>query len=269
MTRLKRMLAVAGLLAFSSVFQAAHACTPWPARILNPTTAEEAKFPLVKPSTHYDTKVQPCPYTVWPFVYNSMSDADVVKYLGGTSSTPVLDPAWSASKVYYANDRASYNSKNYKARWWTQGEVPGSVAVWEELPDAYGNPPAWSATVGYSASSRVSYNAYIYSAKWWTQGETPGLAGNVWTFAAGAYALADSWQVRVNGIVVQNGTAISTLVADCAPTTPSCVARYAQRGSFTVTSGYNDQVTFWLCKGGNCRPTPRASWLPYAVDKVQ
>jgi chitodextrinase len=211
--------------------------------------------------------------------------------------------------VYYANDRASYNNKNYKARWWTQGEVPGSAAVWEEQPDAYGNPPAWSATVGYPASSRVTYNAYIYSAKWWTQGETPGVAGNAWalvgpitqpvlrpapyrlstpapvyasggntwtatvswntdTFAAGTYALADSWQVRVNGIVVQNGTAISTLVADCAPTTPSCVPRYAQRGSFTVTSSHYDQVTFWLCKGSSCRPTPRANWYPFARDKV-
>jgi hypothetical protein len=116
------------------------------------------------------------------------------------------------------------------------------------------------------APYRLSTPAPVYASGGNTW--TATVSWNTDTFAAGTYALADSWQVRVNGIVVQNGTAISTLVADCAPTTPSCVPRYAQRGSFTVTSSHYDQVTFWLCKGSSCRPTPRANWYPFARDKT-
>ena len=40
-------------------------------------------------------------------------------------------PAWDRSKVYIGGDMVSYNGKNYKALWWTQGEEPGVAQVWE------------------------------------------------------------------------------------------------------------------------------------------
>jgi chitinase len=40
-------------------------------------------------------------------------------------------PAWDRGKVYVGGDMVSYNSKVYKAKWWTQGEEPGVAQVWE------------------------------------------------------------------------------------------------------------------------------------------
>ncbi|MCX7747064.1 MAG: carbohydrate-binding protein [Clostridia bacterium] len=52
-----------------------------------------------------------------------------------TSTTPTTPttgtyPAWESSKVYTGGTLVSYNGKNYKAQWWTQGETPGSASVW-------------------------------------------------------------------------------------------------------------------------------------------
>ncbi len=41
---------------------------------------------------------------------------------------------WSASKVYWQGDIASHNGRNWRAKWWTQGEEPpGTTGVWEDL----------------------------------------------------------------------------------------------------------------------------------------
>lgn len=47
-------------------------------------------------------------------------------------------PAWDSGKVYLGGDMVSYNGQDYKARWWTQGEVPGVAEVWEKVST---NPP--------------------------------------------------------------------------------------------------------------------------------
>lgn len=43
------------------------------------------------------------------------------------------DPAWNPSAVYVGGDRVSHNGRSWHARWWTQGETPGSAAVWQDL----------------------------------------------------------------------------------------------------------------------------------------
>lgn len=40
--------------------------------------------------------------------------------------------AWSSSSVYTGGMSASYNSHNWQAKWWTQGETPGAAEVWAD-----------------------------------------------------------------------------------------------------------------------------------------
>jgi predicted chitinase len=37
---------------------------------------------------------------------------------------------WSASAVYVGGNSVSYNGHNYGAKWWTQGETPGTTGQW-------------------------------------------------------------------------------------------------------------------------------------------
>ncbi len=38
--------------------------------------------------------------------------------------------AWSASTVYQGGTNASHQGRNYTAKWWTQGETPGTTGEW-------------------------------------------------------------------------------------------------------------------------------------------
>ena len=45
-------------------------------------------------------------------------------------------PAWSNTPIYTGGNTVSYNGKEYRAKWWTQGETPGTTGqwgVWEDL----------------------------------------------------------------------------------------------------------------------------------------
>ena len=57
-------------------------------------------------------------------------------YIASSASAAVAcAPAWSASSVYVKDNSVSYQSKNYTAKWWTQGEVPtggGQWGVWAD-----------------------------------------------------------------------------------------------------------------------------------------
>lgn len=41
--------------------------------------------------------------------------------------------AWDSAAVYTGGDIVSCQGRRYRARWWTQGETPGSSDVWEDL----------------------------------------------------------------------------------------------------------------------------------------
>ncbi|EPY03824.1 chitin-binding domain 3 protein [Paenibacillus alvei TS-15] len=53
-----------------------------------------------------------------------------------TPSAPTTYPAWSATTVYVAGNKVTHNGVNYEAKWWTQGETPGSSGadVWKVIP---------------------------------------------------------------------------------------------------------------------------------------
>lgn len=95
-------------------------------------------------------------------------------------------PAWDASAVYLAGNKVTYNGATYEAKWWTQGDTPGSSSVWQLLGsdpgggDGSGAPAdAWSANKVYLGGDIVTYEGSTYKAKWWTQGEKPGTS-SVW-----------------------------------------------------------------------------------------
>lgn len=118
--------------------------------------------------------------------------------------------AWSASDVYNGGNTVSYNGAEYKAKWWTQGNAPGTDAAWQKLTTCAGattpptpepteapttpaptstptvaptTPPTdsscggvWNATATYVAGSKVTLDGTSYKAKWWTLGEKPGVS---------------------------------------------------------------------------------------------
>jgi chitinase len=55
------------------------------------------------------------------------------------------DPAWSRTAIYVAGNRVSHQSHAWRAKWWTQGEEPGTTGewgVWQDLgPCTPGSPP--------------------------------------------------------------------------------------------------------------------------------
>lgn len=53
-----------------------------------------------------------------------------------TPSAPTTYPSWSATTVYVAGNKVTHNGVNYEAKWWTQGETPGSSGtdVWKVIP---------------------------------------------------------------------------------------------------------------------------------------
>ena len=46
------------------------------------------------------------------------------------SAAVACAPAWSSSAVYVKDNSVSYQSRNYTAKWWTQGEVPTASGQW-------------------------------------------------------------------------------------------------------------------------------------------
>ncbi|MEW2301040.1 carbohydrate-binding protein [Streptomyces sp. NPDC006655] len=65
----------------------------------------------------------------WDFATYSVRFAGVTPPT--TTPTPTPPPtscktAWSATAVYVKDDEASYGGHNWKAKWWTQNEVPGA-----------------------------------------------------------------------------------------------------------------------------------------------
>ncbi|MFE1794355.1 glycoside hydrolase family 19 protein [Streptomyces sp. NPDC059525] len=46
------------------------------------------------------------------------------------AAAPACAGAWSSSAVYTSGTSASYGGHNWQAKWWTQGETPGTTGQW-------------------------------------------------------------------------------------------------------------------------------------------
>ncbi len=144
---------------------------------------------------------------------NSTSTGDDDNASSGDNSDTTTGSAWNATTVYIGGEIVSYNTQNYKAKWWTQGDIPGAqeYGPWESTSDvttgddnntstgddnntstgddnntstgdSSGDDDSatddgsgtWSNSAVYLGGEVVVYNDVKYKAKWWTQGNVPG-----------------------------------------------------------------------------------------------
>lgn len=47
-----------------------------------------------------------------------------------TSQPSCTVPAWDRAKVYNGGNEVSHGAKRWQAKWWTQGEEPGTTGEW-------------------------------------------------------------------------------------------------------------------------------------------
>lgn len=57
---------------------------------------------------------------------NLSADSNTVAVKTKESTTPPVSNTWDAAKAYNSGDVVTYQGKTYKAKWWTQGNVPGT-----------------------------------------------------------------------------------------------------------------------------------------------
>jgi chitodextrinase len=144
---------------------------------------------------------------------DSVTDNENDNTDSGDDNTATSVTAWSSTQVYVEGDLVSYEGETYRAKWWTQGDIPGADewGPWE-LTDATaaddgsdinedvgmdsGNENdnnatdttdngdttgdtgvdngTWRADTIYTGGEVVVYNGKKYQAQWWTQGDVPG-----------------------------------------------------------------------------------------------
>ncbi|WP_435103611.1 glycosyl hydrolase family 18 protein [Arhodomonas sp. AD133] len=118
---------------------------------------------------------------------------------GGGDGGGNCPATWSADVAYSGGDTVMYQGTEYRAKWWTKGDEPGSGNVWEVVSDSTcsddgsgggdtgggdsgdgdgASCEAWDSTIAYTAGDVVVYEGTEYRAKWWTKGETPGSGQN-------------------------------------------------------------------------------------------
>ncbi|MFJ4922885.1 glycoside hydrolase family 19 protein [Streptomyces sp. NPDC088725] len=67
--------------------------------------------------------------------------------------------SWNAGAVYWGGDTASYNGHNWQAKWWTQGETPGTTDVWADQGACGGDtPPPTDPPAGGFVVSESQFN---------------------------------------------------------------------------------------------------------------
>jgi len=104
---------------------------------------------------------------------------------------------WSADGAYLEGTKVVWHHAVYKAKWWTQGDLPDSPVLqswqtpWElvgpvlpgekpvqqaTLPK--GTYPEWSGDASYDTGGRVLFKGVPYQAKWWNKGQSPAAASS-------------------------------------------------------------------------------------------
>ncbi|KAF8649744.1 hypothetical protein AX16_005514 [Volvariella volvacea WC 439] len=71
--------------------------------------------------------------------HNPNGDWSAISACSGSPTTPPTNPggcssipAWSSATAYQGGAQVVYNNHRWTARWWTQGETPGSSDVWTD-----------------------------------------------------------------------------------------------------------------------------------------
>ncbi len=178
-------------------------------------------------------------------------------------TNPTTYPAWDSSKAYVSGDIVSYNGNDYKAKWWTQGDTPGSSDVWQLMgsdtttPTNPTNPttyPAWDSSKVYVGGNIVSYNGSDYKAKWWTQGDTPG-SSDVWQLIGPNNSKFTS-SITINTTTLSaahyldtENTSANSITSTGSTTYPSWDNSKAYVGGDIVSYNGNDYKAKWWTQG--------------------
>ncbi|MFN3404158.1 MAG: fibronectin type III domain-containing protein [Cytophagaceae bacterium] len=94
------------------------------------TTTNSVNFTGLQAGTQYEFTVRSnC---------SSTNSAYASPYFRFTTSTAIScsAPAWNRASIYVGEDRVSHNGSIWRAKWWTQGEEPGTTGqwgVWEQI----------------------------------------------------------------------------------------------------------------------------------------
>ncbi|WP_372441046.1 glycoside hydrolase family 19 protein [Actinacidiphila acididurans] len=130
--------------------------------------------------------------------------AAIAAIVGLAILVPMSSPAlasdcaapWNSSSVYTGGMTASYNSHNWSAKWWTQGETPGAADVWADQGACTGGTggsggttggsgcsyPAWVAGHSYVTGDIVKYtNGLFYIATHDNPGYDPTISTWYWS----------------------------------------------------------------------------------------
>ena len=111
-----------------------------------------------------------------------------------TAVTAEEYPEWDPDSAYTKGDRVTYEGTVYEAKWWTQGDEPGSSqwGPWKEIDDSdddngddddgdddtgdvdCSGVGEWSSSETYTGGDQVVHDGVLYEASWWTQGDEPG-----------------------------------------------------------------------------------------------
>jgi chitinase len=129
----------------------------------------------------------------------------LVAVVGLAILIPMASPAsaatcaspWNSASVYTGGMAASYNSHNWQAKWWTQGETPGAADVWADQGACGGSSggsggttgggstcsyPAWAAGHNYVTGDIVQYtNGNYYVATHDNPGYDPTISTWFWS----------------------------------------------------------------------------------------
>ncbi len=112
---------------------------------------------------------------------------------GGGNGTGCSSDQWNASLAYTSGNEVTFEGSLYKAKWWTQGDIPtnntGNGKPWKFIENCDGDGGdggdnsctgnQWNSTIAYVGGNEVFYENALYKAKWWTQGDIPSTnAGN-------------------------------------------------------------------------------------------
>lgn len=162
-----------------------------------------------------------------------------------TSIGSCPSPLWSRTAIYTGGNTVSWNNREWRARWWTQGEEPGTTGqwgVWEDKGACNGTQPT---------------NTSVPSATPFVPTATPALTATrtpatpVATFTPGSgvlpkHVITGYWQNFNNGarvLKLRDVPAAYNLVAIAfadATTTPGAVSFTLDSGLVSALGGYTE-----------------------------
>ncbi|MFW7379198.1 MAG: choice-of-anchor D domain-containing protein [Oligoflexus sp.] len=105
------------------------------------------------------------------------------------------EQAWTSTQIYDTNHRAYHNGSVWRAKWYTQGEEPGTTGQWgvwenvaacplgpQQAPGPGCDASWWQSSSIYQEADKVAHVGSIWRARWYTQNQEPGTTGQwgVW-----------------------------------------------------------------------------------------